>query len=349
MTDFKRVKSTALDFARAMRELSNQKVPLEREELKSLRVRYWYERLRQRTGLSTAYQLEQYFEEESFKRDDQGRVEFYRNKWKHYEHGKYVPTKALRVIEAKSPGSTRDLQHPLWIALDISSTSIMKGDDFLRKLNPTVQELIFEYSGEGFGSHLNRLRITQKILNRMERSADLDVLACLVWLLREASQQNDLNQTQMVFRTLHNTLLILSVELHTLKVALPLLKIFIDDILPLGLEENFSLDMDLSDYTYASAYLNLTVFQTNRGCGRSLSFKQRAQIMHWLLQGGSGMDIPFAMQPKLKKINDSKSSSGRRSSENTLTSRSLYHMGWTSILRENFYAILEQQESENIS
>lgn len=233
-----------------------------------------------------------------------GTIRHYRSKWSRYEQDRHTPKgKTLQRVEELAPGSTHELQHPLWEVLDLSTTTMMNGDAFLRRLDPEVQEIIFDSLPIGISRCFQRAAITQSLLDKLERRASLDVLACLTWLLREASLRDKQVTARKVARNLHNVLLMLSIELHERKAALPLLEIFIRDILPLGLERYFRMWMVPSDFVYASARLNILVYQTKRGNKRTLSWVQRVKIMHKLLQGDIGLDVKYAMAPQFD-LND---------------------------------------------
>lgn len=299
MSDFERIKEIYLSFAEDMRNFSDENNFASIETIDSLRVRYWYEELRLRTQLDTASEMEYYFEGESFKRDAKGAVAWYRNKWSRYANGQHVPqAKTLLRVAAREHGSTRELSLPLWEALDVSNNRVMEGDGFLRCLDPEIQAVIFSRSSSGVLTCYGRVVITQLLLEKLERRASLDALACLTWLLRESSMQEDQQTTLKIARALHNVLLMVSIELHMHKTALPLLRLFIRDILPLGLERHFKMWMTEYDFMHASARLNLLVYQTSQGNKRSLSWLQRVKIMQRLLEGDFGMDVQFAMAPQ---------------------------------------------------
>lgn len=104
MSDFQRVIQLYLDFASSTRKYVGQEYPSWSESLRSLRIRYWYETLRQHTVLNTAYQLEQHFEPESFVRNADGSIQHYKNKWIRYEQGRHLPQAALlKRVEEKVP------------------------------------------------------------------------------------------------------------------------------------------------------------------------------------------------------------------------------------------------------
>lgn len=300
------------------------------EPLRSLRIRYWYEVLRQQTGLSKAYQMEQFFEPESFARDTEGSIQYYKNKWVRYEDGRHLPHAALLMrVEAKAPGSTRELHHPLWAVLDLNNKKVMHGDAFLRQLAPAVQSVLFKPGQAGLLSNDVRVPITPSRLKQLEQRACLDVLACLVWLLREAAEQQNANAVA-IGRVLHNVLTMMALELEALKVGLSLLRLFIDLILPLGVAPHHRIWMTPSDYLHASGHLNRLVYGVLEDQQQSLSWNARAKLMHKLLKGDFGMDVHFAMSPQLQLDETSGQISAEVVSAHNRASR-LRNWGWKCI------------------
>ena len=95
MSDIQRIIHLYMGFVSSMRNNFGHEHPSWSESLRSLRIRYWYEALRERTGLNTAYQLEKHFEPESFAREADGSIRYYKNKWTRYEQGRHLPQSRL--------------------------------------------------------------------------------------------------------------------------------------------------------------------------------------------------------------------------------------------------------------
>ncbi|MDG9924476.1 MULTISPECIES: hypothetical protein [unclassified Pseudomonas] len=256
--------------------------------------------MRQRTALNTAYQMEQYFEPKSFARDTSGSIQHYKNKWIRYEQGRHLPqAELLRSVEEKVPGSTRELRHPLWSVLDLGNSQVMRGDAFLRQLTPAVQDVLFQPAQSGVLRYETRCPVTPLLLEKLERRASLDVLACLVWLRRDAAERQS-EAAVRIGHTLHNVVTMMGIELHALKVALPLLRQLIDHVLPLGVPPHHRMWMIPSDYIHASSYLNRIAYQIPKGRQQELAWGTRVKIMQQLLQGKFGFDVRYAMSPQFK-------------------------------------------------
>jgi hypothetical protein len=303
MNDFQRVNQLYLDFLSSARIHEGHGASEWSEPLKSLRIRYWFEVLRQRTALNNPYQMEMNFEPESFVRNPDGSIRHYKNKWTLYKNGKNLPRETLlEKVEKKVPGSTRELHHPLWLVLDLQNTQIMEGDAFLHQLAPAVRDILFIPAREGMLGYLLRVPVTELVLEKLERRACLDVLAGLTWLLREAAKRQS-GDAVMIGHALHNVLTMMALELYALKIALPLLQLFIDRVLPLGLPSHHRLGMSPIDYMHSSGHLYRLIYITPKGGRRTLDWIAKVKIMQQLLQGKFGFDVRFAMRQKFELDN----------------------------------------------
>lgn len=287
------------------------------ESLKSLAIRFWFESLRRRTGLATAYSLEQFFEPSSFKRDRHDSITSYRNKWIRYEDGIHRPQRGLLLlVEEKLHGSSRDLNHPLWKVLDLSDQKVMQGEGFLRTLAPSVQAILFSPEDDAPLIQSGRLPVTHVLLNRLVRNANLDGLACLAWLLREAGREG--YETAGICHAIHHVMLMLAMDLHAMNVANSILQIVTERILSLAMPEHHRIALTIDEYIEASKMLNVIVYFTPAGKKRSLPWSKRARIMMQLLDGKFGVDVfhalrgPFTIDERSAHLTDELRSDGAR-------------------------------------
>ena len=270
--------------------------PAKRDQADVLRVMYWYEGLRQRTGLATAYKLEQHFEPESFRKQDG--ITSNRCKWQRYAAGRHTPQAKLAArVDARVPGSLQELQHPLWAILKQQPSRTTMSEAFLQKLKPDVQAALFEPVG-GIEVYWQRARVTIVLMRKLERIASMDALAALTWLLREAIVQGSCKNTERLAHSIYTVLLIMGIEWQNRELAVPLLKLFAQRILPLGSPPHRRFCMSGEDMLECSAALNLIVYQTTDGRRRSLTLLQRVHIMRRLLAGMTGFDVVHALAPR---------------------------------------------------
>lgn len=305
MSNFDRIFNIYSAFSHEMRNDFCEKNVSGRDLIKMLRVRYWYEGLRQRTKLISAYALERHFEAESFQKNSNGTIRHYRSKWSGYHKNINTPkSKTLKRVELLAPGSTRELEHPLWEIMLHTDQKHIDTDLYMRKLSVDVQTVIFSSGFSGLSAYSNREAITQRLLDKLERRASLDCLACLICLVLEVTEQKRNLTAVKVAHTLHNVLLMVGIELQARKVALPLLDWVIEHILSLGVMPHLRVWMTGSDYVHASAYLNLMVYQNEKRRGKCLEWSQRVKVMQRLIHGHMGMDVEYAMTPQFELRSD---------------------------------------------
>ncbi|MCO1696206.1 hypothetical protein FA457_19540 [Pseudomonas aeruginosa] len=301
MTEFQRINALLVSFRASMRNKNRRAAPpAKRDQADVLRVRYWYEGLRHRTGLATAYKLEQHFEPESFRKQDG--ITSNRCKWQRYAAGRHTPQAKLAArIDAQVPGSLQELQHPLWAILKHQPSRTTLSEAFLQRLKPDVQAVLFEPVG-GLEVYWQRARVTVVLMRKLERIASLDALAALTWLLREAIAQGGHKSAERLANSIYTVLLIMGIEWQNRELAEPLLKLFAQRILPLGSPSHRRFCMSGKDMLECSAALNLIVYQTTDGRRRSLTWLQRVHIMRRLLAGMTGFDVVHALAPQYMPV-----------------------------------------------
>ena len=286
-----------MSFRASMRNKQHRTAPpSKRDQADVLRVRYWYEGLRQRSGLATAYKLEQHFEPESFRKQDG--VTSNRCKWQRYAAGRHTPQATLAArVDVRVPGSLQELQHPLWAILKQQPSRTTMSEAFLHRLKPDVQAVLFEPGG-GVEVYWQRAKVTVVLMRKLERLASMDALAALTWLLQEAIAQSSRKHAENLTRSLYTVLLMMGIEWQNRELAEPLLKLFAQRILPLGTPPHRRFCMRGKDMLEYSAALNLIVYQTTDGRRRSLTWLQRVHIMRRLLAGMTGFDVVHALAPQ---------------------------------------------------
>ncbi|KQN42151.1 hypothetical protein ASE98_13165 [Pseudomonas sp. Leaf48] len=307
MTDISRVNGVDIEDTQKKRNKFYEKNSTPRSPIETMRVRYWYEGLKQRTLLSSAYALEKYFEKESFKRNGNGTIRHYRSKWSGYDKDLNTPkSETLKRVELLAPGSTRELGHPLWEIMRSVGKKSVDADAYMRTLSVDIQAVIFSSEFSGLSAYSKRVPVTQRLLEMLEKRASLDCVACLICLILEATQQKRSATAVKAARALHNVLLMIAIELQARKIASPFLDWVIEHILPLGVLPHLKLWMITSDYVFASAHVNVMVYQTASRQGKSLDWPHRVKVMQRLIQGRMGFDVYYAMRPHFEIRSDLK-------------------------------------------
>lgn len=273
------------------------KAALPQDPVEVLRRQYWFEGLRLETGLKTAYALEKHFEPNSFK--EKAGVSFYRNKWRNYERGLNTPNSRLvDLVEVRQPGSAGELRHVLWELLREDCRVAHRGDALLRQLRPEVQAIMFRRRvTQGGMSQYEREPCSQRLCQQLERRADLDVLACLVILIREAVETFQIQQMEMLHRSLFNVLLMLGASLQARKIATRLFALFRDRIFALAATPYRRFSMSIDEYLHATFTLNLVVYRLKHVSKPDMHWPERVRLMRKVLAGGYGFDLKFALCP----------------------------------------------------
>lgn len=236
--------------------------------------------------------MERRLEPGAFSRNADGRL-ISRNKWRRYRDGEGISQDTVEKVEENAPGSMRIFNHPLWEVLDLDNGKIMEGEALLNRLSAELQVVLFKSEQVGIMKFVQRAPVNRDLLKKLELIADLDVLACLTWLLREAAE-NKCNSTKAIGFSLHKVMTMMALELHALEIGLPLLQHFIDRVLPLALPRHHRMASTPLDYICASSVLNELAFHI-KGAPKTLNWKSRAKNMEGLLSGRFGIDVPFAM------------------------------------------------------
>ncbi|AOE85917.1 hypothetical protein [Pseudomonas sp. TCU-HL1] len=274
-----------------------EKMATKRDAADVLRVRYWYEGVRQRTGLDTAYALEQHFEPESFSRRPSDGKPSHRCKWQRYTDGRHTPqTRLAEWVDARLPGSLQELRHPLWDVLKRKPARGTRNEAFLQRLKPDVLAVLYQ-PVDGIEVYWQRAAVTRVLIAKLERLASLDALAALVWLLYEALAQDNSKRAERLVRSIYAVLLMRGIWWQERQLAGPLLELFARRILPLSAPPHLHFGMSAEDLVKASTGLNLIVHHTSAGKRPGLEWRQRVRIMRGLLAGNTGLDVVHAMAP----------------------------------------------------
>ncbi|MBK5396641.1 hypothetical protein JFU47_07945 [Pseudomonas sp. TH39(2020)] len=280
-----------------------KKIAPKRDLVEFVRVRFWYEGVRKRSKLNTAYALEQHFEPESFRRRAANDKPSYPCKWKKYEIGLRTPQpRLLERVNSLLPGSLQELRHPLWDVLKLKPNRSTLSEIFLQRLNPEVLVVLFKHADD-MEVPFERAKVTSAIITKLKKIANLDALAALVWLLYEALYNQNQKRGEDLTRSIYDILLMRSIWWEERKLAAPLLTLFTQRILSKGTPPHLVFEMSAQEIVDASAALNLMV-HINQGSIRiGLSWHQRVSIMLKLLNGRRALpglapfDVKFAFAP----------------------------------------------------
>ncbi|TXI92099.1 MAG: hypothetical protein E6Q34_06695 [Burkholderiaceae bacterium] len=152
---------------------------------------YWFENVRVKLGQKRPYGVEKVVEPQGFRKMDSGYG--HTNKWRNYKSGRRRPQAVLvNKVESLCPSTAAVFDHPLWKVARLPDTASLLplSATWLRMLNIEVLTLLFKRD-QRTGVEIRR-GVTGRVLRRLCHRADLDGIAALAILLREAAERGEL-------------------------------------------------------------------------------------------------------------------------------------------------------------
>lgn len=149
---------------------------------------YWFENVRVRLGQKRPYGVEKVVEPQGFRKMNSGYG--HTNKWRNYKTGRRRPQAVLiNKVESLCPGSAAVFEHPLWRVARLPDTKPLLpfSSTWLRMLSIEVLALMFK-TDPRTGAEVRR-GVTGRVLKVLGDRADLDGIAALAILLREAAER----------------------------------------------------------------------------------------------------------------------------------------------------------------
>lgn len=187
---------------------THPELPL-KQEIRRCQTIFWYEHLRKRTGLVTSRAMQKLFEPDTFvPRKGEGFI--CSNKWQAYRQGAHKPhPKLVDRVDKSMPGSAKQLRHPLWEILNVDEPIGNQGEGILKRFDPDLQSKLF-LSGRRGARRVADARLAAVL----KRRCDVDTLAVMTLLCREASESQDYEMALYWAGETYYMLLRLGLELH---------------------------------------------------------------------------------------------------------------------------------------
>jgi len=312
---------------------------------------YWYEGVRLATGVTSAYALERLFVPESFGRNREGTL-FNRTRWATYKGGKHTPEPALVAhVDLLVPGSSREINHVLWEILCQGNNVPANAINLLRRLEPELQILVFD-GGDNIRNHG-----WPRVLEKIERRASMDALACLTILLFVNLERGNFELASEFARSTLRVLLMLGHHFECRRVDTDLFNLYVERVFNKVRwnEQRFYLD----DYAFSqwAGVLHLVARNTIETEAHLMPSPEEIRVMCGVLRGTRGFDITFAINPLIgpdldigpprKKIIDAfeRAIYIQKQSVNNILSSGRKHRSSSEISDEHPYPI-PAQESE---
>lgn len=266
-----------------------------RHPVDAIRVQYWCQGLKEKTGSKNAYQLEKLLEPLSPANVDI-RTHF-RCKWIRYEYGKHIPRiRLLYKIEAKCPGSLKEFQHPVWEILKTPEKCLNQLDDWFLKLSPKVQSCVFKPPSTEISETKQRRELAYWLPRQLMEFADLDVLAAFLLYWLEAQHTGQVKQIRTHAFSLYQLLLILGVKLNKRGIAEAMFDVVCHVVFKPTQWGNEFFATDSDHYMDSVYLLNINLYKVEDFSYKA-SWPKRCQLMYKLLDGKYGFDALLGLNP----------------------------------------------------
>ncbi|SNT83516.1 hypothetical protein [Stenotrophomonas sp. CC120222-04] len=268
-----------------------------RKAIDVLRVGLWFEELRARMGCTTAYSLGQLVQPLTYKKGFH-----HNNLWAKYAGGRHIPNAVTRrACEQSVPGSDELLTSPAWDALDVTQPLQKHGEALLRCFRPSIQSAMFDKRYLVKGLYVRRGAIVAS-LRTLEAQADLQSLAAMVVLLRDADARGDRANAFMIGQSLHRTLLMATIGSPLRFISVELFEYFIRIIFPMAAEKEFMMDVDQDMLCTQVKWLTQTAAQLHSDGRPGFTLNGSTGQLRRLFQPDFGFDLMFGLGPRLKLI-----------------------------------------------
>ncbi len=261
------------------------------DPVERIRRIYWYEGVRQATGLTSAYALERLFVPDGFGRNKDG-ILFNRSTWVTYKKGDHTPKPALVArVELSVPGSSEELNHVLWEILRESTQRSVHAQRWLRQLEPELQILVFD-SGTRIRDH-GWPRLLEKIENR----ASMDALACLTVLVFVNLDRRNFDLASEFTRSTLRVLLMLGRHFECRRIGNDLFNLYVERVF-----DNVRWNgrrFYLNDYSFSlwTDFLHRVADDSTDAAAYLRPSPEKVRIMCKILRGGRGFAIALAINP----------------------------------------------------
>lgn len=273
-----------------------------KDAVDALRTIYWYHYVAGQTGDRSSYALEKRFDPNSFHKNEDGVVS-YRHKWQRYAKGDVVPNQStIDRVDELCRGANGQINHVLWEALRPDCHVTPYADDWLKRLDPSIQTAIFHIEHKGLEVVYHLQKVGRRLLDKIAHRASLDALACLTILCRKAVEADQQQQAFEIAIEIHWLLVLLGIELQGRRIAKELIKLYEQRIFSLIHWKGLRLYPEQVDYAEASTLLNILPYTRPENRGKDLTWVERVSSMRNYIRGNDfgvrfGLTIIYGPDP----------------------------------------------------
>lgn len=297
----------ALDYKEVFSILEEMRVDCDRQvdvgradiasEIRELKIRNFYGCARRAVGASNHVAMQRKFDPLSFKKDQYGHVS-HSKKWLGYQSGRNFPEKRTiaKVEQITGVKLAQEFDLLLWTALDLNTPQLnlfaLFAKNTPKKLFNLAAQFLKKLHLPRAAGDLSLYEIGDKICERVE----LQTLAVLILLHREAQRLSDKGAALTLGTLLFQMLIMLGVELQQRNIASRLYA-FVSRHIFFG-DPYSAIDSTPSELSHMASAINLLAFSDEgQTLAKKVPLRQRAEKMcllrtglHWILPVG---DIVF--------------------------------------------------------
>jgi hypothetical protein len=262
----------------------------------------WFEEVRLKARVPTAYQVGKKVQPHTYKLSRDGNGPHHHNLWVKYALGLNGPGgETIKSADAIAHQAKDILMAEAWKAFDVSHPLQGKGDLFLRSLRMGVQNAVFDPRQMEFGHYVRRSTL-RRTLRMLEARADLDGVAAIVILLREAYEAGALGKAFIIGESLHGALLMAALGSPLVCVREEFYEFFIQKIFPMASNDEIAFDLDRRVLCEQARLLH-TMMLILEDAGK-IGFAHRGATgeLCKILDGNFGEDLHYGLKPRWKLV-----------------------------------------------
>jgi len=263
----------------------------------------WFEAVRLAARERTAYAVGKKVQPHTYKSKCGDRAPYHNNVWVRYAHGLVRPgSETVKAASLIAPAAGDVLTAHAWSALDVGQPIRDKGDELLRSLRVGVQEAIFDPTYMKMGRYVRRPTLG-RTLRMLEVRADMDGVAAIVVLLREAHNAGDRAKAFTIGQSLHDALLMAAMSTPLLCLRLELFEFFIDRIFPMASHDEIAFDLNRKVMCEQSQILSDTMLILEDAGRIGYAHRGATGELRKILNGNFGMDLQYGLKPRWTLVN----------------------------------------------
>lgn len=131
------------------------------------------------------------------------------------------------LVDAKVPGSARELNHPLWEVLRLGERALPKIDSWMENLESRVLTVVYQPPKDQMNFLKLRNPYTHKLESKLVKLGNLDALTALLLYWLESKQLGKNKDNQCQARSIYRLLLMMGLDFCRRNIAEELFVLFL--------------------------------------------------------------------------------------------------------------------------